>query len=173
MSLYDLYEACVLVNLKDYHNIGIDLQISKIIIVIIIGLILLALIMNYKRACLNSIIKKLILNQCFDEESAKTLSELNISSFGTRFCLSHLPTLKRIINMVGQGEDSDRGKKADYKTVRIYIEKDRVEEAAALADKKYTSILNTILFCILILLIGVIIILIMPELLSGINYILE
>ena len=75
--------------------------------------------------------------------------------------------------MVGQGEDSDRGKKADYKTVRIYIEKDRVEEAAALADKKYTSILNTILFCILILLIGVIIILIMPELLSGINYILE
>jgi len=58
MGFYYFYEEYFSVNLKDYPNIGIDLEISKLLFYFCIGVMIAAIVLNYKRACTVSLIKK-------------------------------------------------------------------------------------------------------------------
>lgn len=104
MTLYEFYNKYLSINLNDYSNIGIDLEISKILFCFLVGLIIATVIVNYRRASMILIIKKLLRHEVFSEDSAKSLSELDANSLGVRLSLT---SDKRTMSMVKRaGEKS-------------------------------------------------------------------
>lgn len=183
MGFYYFYEEYFSVNLKDYPNIGIDLEISKLLFYFCIGVMIAAIVLNYKRACTVSLIKKLLRYNSTDEESAKTLAELNIKDIEAKVALS----TGRIERMIGISDKKEytfeeysalikkkgfKDEKIDFNNAKLYIKKESLEEAKKIAEQKSPTVLNTILFCLFLISIYVCIALVVPEILNLINMIL-
>ncbi len=181
MTLYEFYNNYFLVNLNDYDNIGIDLEISKILFYFLVSLIILAITISYRRAAMISIIKRLLQQESFDEGSAKTLAELDIDNFGTRLALSLKGCLSRIVMRVGEKKytrdeiralkksDSFKKEKINYNEAKLYLNPDSLSKAQKIVDIPTPSIINTLLFCVFLIAIYIYIVLIIPELLTFIN----
>ena len=181
MTLYEFYEKYFLVNLNDYPNIGIDLEISKILFCLLVGLIIATVIIGYRRFAMITIIKKLMRHEIYSESDAKTLTELNIDSFGTRLSLKGKGRLSGIVKRAGEKEytyeeysaliksKDFKEEKIDFSEAKFYLNKDNLIEAQKVLDVPTPSIINTSLFCVFLIAVYICIILIIPEILSLIN----
>lgn len=185
MAIYKFYKDYFFINLKDYPNIGIDLEITKILFCLLIGIIIATAILNYRRASTIKVIKRLLRYDATNEENAKTSKELGINEKSLSFILSNNSRLNRLISKVGQKEYTyeeyskeikKRGykeEKTDYKTARLYIREDAIEEAKFLSEASAPTLLSTVLFCVMMVAIFFCIILLLPEILILFNNILE
>ncbi len=171
-----------LVNLKDYPNIGIDLQISKLLFYIFVGLIVIAIVVNLRRATINLLIIKLLQEEILSKENAKTLTELDINNLGTRLLLSCNCCLSKIVliadNDYTEKESNKKSqifkrKKINFDEVRFYLNNESLGDAQKIVDVPTPSVINTLLFCILLFGIYICIVLIIPELLTFINNIIN
>ena len=88
MTLMEIYNRFFLVNLNEFPNIGIDLEINKILFCFLIGIVVTTVIFNYRTTVNSTLIKKLMRHESKNAENAKTLDELGINNFGTRQALS-------------------------------------------------------------------------------------
>ena len=186
--MYGFYKNYISLNLKDYSGIGIDLEITKLLFAFFIGMIAATIVINYNRASTSLVIKKLLRHEALTEESAKTLSELSANLFGVKMLLKSNGRIKRIIKRVGQQEytyeeymsrkkKKDKGvdsncfkeEKIDFISARFYISEDRITEANGIVDRSETSVINTVLFCILITAVFICLVFLMPEILNLIN----
>ena len=170
MTLYDFYERYININLKDYTNIGIDFEISKIIVILTFLVIVAMMIIGYHRFCVYTVINGLIDNGATDEKKAKTLSEMNINSFGSRMILSG-NALRKIVTVKKSSEGED--KKINFDSDSFYIKKEDMIKADRLLLKTSPTLAKSILFCVLIVMISICIILIIPEILTSVNSVLE
>ena len=181
MTLYEFYNKYLSINLNDYSNIGIDLEISKILFCFLVGLIIVTVIINYRRASMILIIKKLLRHEVLSEDKAKTLSELDADNFGTRLSLRSDKRLLQVVKRAGEKqytyeEYSALIKSKDFKEEKInfdeakfYLNESTLDDAKKIVDAPAPSVVNTILFCVLLVAIYICIILIIPELLNLIN----
>lgn len=184
MSIKELYEKYLLLNLKDFPNIGIDLEINKILLALTLGLIVAALLINYHRSYMHLTVKKLLRHSAIDEKSAKTLSELGISSGAVRLALSRTGQLTKIVRRVGEptytyeeyvAKTKTRGYKEgkiNFDEAQFYIDENHLDRARQINEAGDTSIFKSILFCLLILTVSGCIFLLMPEILTGVNNLL-
>ena len=169
------------VNLKDYPNIGIDLEITKVLFCFTIGLIVTTIVVSYIRLQTNTLIKKLLRHEATEEENAKSLEKLGMNSFGASVAFLSKGRLSKIVYFKGQKEytyeeyteliksKDFKEEKIDFKTAEFYIKPDKIEEAKKIIDVPTTSVLSLVLLCILIIAVFTCLMLIMPELLSFIN----
>ena len=180
----NIFNKYLNINLNDYENIGFDLEINKLLIVVLVGLILATVITNIKRGLLIYTVKKLLRYEALSEESARTLEEMRISSPLVKLELSGETRLKKLVSVVGEEKLSYdeyiekikdkkyKEKRVDYKTAKLYISKDNLEPARIIESYNSVTVINTILLCLLYFIAFTSIIIIMPELLSLINNIL-
>ena len=181
MTLYEFYHKYLSINLKDYSNIGIDLEISKILFCFLVGLIIATVIVNYRRASMILIIKKLLRHEVFSEDSAKSLSELDANSLGVRLSLT---SDKRTMSMVKRAGEKQytyeeysalikskdfKEEKIDFEEAKFYLDKTSLEDAKKVVDVPAPSVINTLLFCILLIAVYICLILLIPEILNLIN----
>lgn len=171
-------------NLKDYKNIGIDLEITKLLGLIFIGAMVAAVLLNLTKASSATVIKALLRHECKTEDGAKSLTELRISTPFTRHvAFSDYGRLKRLLRRVGEVEYSydefvrlqkEKKKPAslDRATTKLYIPEERLDEAKRLFDKGSPTVLDSVLICVLLLALYVCLLFIMPSALSFINSLL-
>ena len=183
MILYNFYKDYFSLNLKDYPNIAFDLEINKIIFCIFLGIIIAAIIINYRQYCMITLIKKLLRYNAKDISNAKSISELGIKKSYVKTAMSQ-NRISRIVSFVEKKEYSYeeysamikkkgyKEKSIDYTKERIYIKEGTLGDANAIAEMHHPTILNTILFCILIFSSCVCIMFIMPSILNLINNLL-
>lgn len=169
MSLHDIWNRYISINLNDYTNIGIDLEISKIILIIASLIVTVTVILNFRKACINNLVDSLLNNKATDEFKAKTLSELNVNNFGTKMILSD-KSLRSVVGVKRESQEDEE--KINLKKNKFYILRDGMTKANHIASRTTPTFAKTLLFCILIFMICVCIILIIPELLTSINSIL-
>ena len=88
MTIIEIYNRFFLINLNEFPNIGIDLQINKVLFCFLIGIIVTTIVVNFRTATNSALIKKLLRHEANDKDSAKTLDELKINTAATRMTLS-------------------------------------------------------------------------------------
>ena len=92
-------------NLKDYESFGFDLEITKLLGLVFIGIMIAAVTMNLIKQNTSLVIKALLRYDCTSEDKAKTLSELRITSpIAARIAFTDSGRLRRVIKRVGEKE---------------------------------------------------------------------
>ena len=198
----DLYYDYLCLNLKSYENIGIDLEINKLLLIIFIGLIAACVIISISQSGTALLLRKLMRLDAYNENGAKTLSELGLADHKgiCRLITSDNGRISKIIAVVGikrlsYEEYLDREQKrrdarklppeerkarlaelegdtVDVKNARIYIPEDKRDYAAHVYSSSTGSVLKTVLSCVLLLAFYVVLMLLMPGILSLINSIM-
>lgn len=198
----DFYNDFICLNLKDYKNIGIDVEINKLILLFFGALIIGCIIVSINQMNLTLLIRKLMKIEAYTEESAKTLSELGLAdNAGIKSLVNKNDgRISKIIAVVGikrqtyeEYMEAERKRKEarrlppaerkavldslsvgeiDASNAKIYIPEDKKEYASYVYSSGNGSVVKTVLSCTLILVVAVAIILLMPTLLSLLNNIL-
>lgn len=181
MGIKEWYENYISINLKDYPNIGFDLEITKILFCLLIGAIISTVLINYLRTGMNAVIKALIRKEATNEGSAKTLDELGLNSLSARYAVTRNSRLSKVIKYVGMKEytyeeysaliktKGYREEKPDLKTAKFYIPEENKQEARLIYERHETSLISTLLFCVLLLAVFACISLALPEILTLID----
>ena len=184
MDLYTFSLIYIDLNLKSYGNINIDFRINQFLFIMMLVIVVASISINYNRWVIITTVKKLIRHGAVDEESAKTLSELGISSRGIKRALEKGGQLTRIVRRAGEysmsyeeyvkllRSKSYKEEKVDFNETRFHIRKDSLESAKIFSLKSDITVLNTALMCVLIFAIFMCFILLMPEILGIINNLL-
>ena len=184
------FEDYLSVNLADYENIGINLEISKLLILVLVGLCISFFVIDWHRGYMQLAVKKLFRHEAESEDSAKTLDELGLSkSRSVKWALSHDTRLSKIVKRVGAPEYTYEeyvalmqqkkksgeplwDEKIDFSAAKFYIDQRRVTEARGIAENYTSSPLKTALFSLLFIIIFISLTLIMLDVLFFINSIL-
>ena len=172
-------------NLKDYSNIGIDLEINKLLLCFLVGAIVASVLMSFNTTRINITVKKLLRRSALNEESALTLDELGINTWSIRRLLSASSQLKRLVARVGEPQytyeeyialtkkKGYKEEKIDFSLARFYLREDGLARSRHIVEVGQTSILNTVLFSVLLVAIYCCLALLMPEILTLINNLLN
>ena len=181
MELIRFFNECFSINLKDYPNIDIDLEITKVLFCFTVALIAATVVINYIRIQTNTFLKKLIRYEATEEDKAKTLEEIGLKLFNAKVAFFAKGKSGKIIYYQGQKEytyeeytaliksKDFKEEKIDFKNARFYIKPDKLSEAKKIIDQPTTSVLSLVLLCILIFVIFICIMLLLPGLLNFIN----
>lgn len=196
------YEKYLSINLKNYENIGIDLEISKVLLGLLVGIIIATLLVSWQRNSMINLMKRMSRLGCTDEGTAKTLSELSCNNLGTRAVIRTSSRLRRLIGCLGadivtgdnityeeykeatrrkkrkapEGEAVEErrqlNEKIDFKSAAFYIKSSDSKEVKNILDMRKASLLNTVLMCVLLISVYTILLFLMPDILNFINGIL-
>ncbi|MBO5907536.1 MAG: hypothetical protein J6Q85_05255 [Clostridia bacterium] len=181
MDIYTFYLRYIDLNLKSYGNIGIDFEINRFLLIFMFIIIGASVAINYNRWVIITTIKRLVRHEAYDEETAKTLKELKLSSKGVRSSLKNNGQLTRTVRRVGElatsyeeylKEVNTKGykeEKIDYDTTRFHIREECVEDAKIISLKSDVTPLGTFLLCVLIFAVFMCLFFLMPEILSLVN----
>ena len=184
MTTIELIKLFFSVNLKDYENLKLDFEINKFILVAFIGVLIAIIISSIYRSSVYLLTSRLLRKEALGEDNAMTLSELGINLFRIRYVLSGNSRLKDIINRVGELKPTyeeyvaqmkakkKTPDKIDFEEAKFYISLENTDKAKEIVLKSNTSVLNIILFCVLLFILTVALIILMPEILGWLNGIL-
>lgn len=174
------------INLKDYSNIGIDLNISLVLLFFFVGLCAAAMVVNHHRSYMATAVKQLIRHGADGEANAKTIGELGLGQIRSiRRALSRDGQLTKKVKRVGEerltyeeyvalkkAKKLPKAEKIDFDTARFYISPDQKERAKSFYENNSSSVLKAILLCVLIMAVYFCLMLIMPGALKLLNGIL-
>lgn len=176
--IYDFF----FLNLKDYPNINIDLEINVLLFFISVAICVAAVIITLYRSSLQKIIKQLSRLEAKDEASARTLKDIGLEkSIFIRMALSREGRLTRMIGRVGETKytyeeylalSKKKGfkhEKVDFSVAEFYIREERADEAKNIIENYGTSMYRTALYCVLVIALYVCLALFMPEILVFID----
>lgn len=180
--MYEFYKKYFLLNLKDYPSLGIDLYITVILFIFSLVFIAVTIIVNFRRAKMELLLRQLKRRDALNEESAKTLKELRLGGFVFHRLLSVEGQLTKLVGRVGEVKYSykeyidllkkrgaKKSEKIDFSTARFYIRDVKNPRTIKLLENDSPTILNTILLCVLIIAIFVCLALLLPGLMGMIN----
>ena len=189
--MYEILRYYMSINLKSYPNLGFDLKIGWILLALTVGIMIAAVIITLQRNGMISLVKKLSRCEARDEESARTLSEIGLDNILIRGLLKGSGRLRRLVKAVGEKEytyeeyvalTKERKKKKkgdgvektteetkDNTPLRYYLSDIESSDTKNLIEARRTPIINTVLFCVLMLSLFVCVMLLMPEILNFLN----
>ena len=129
-SFFSFYRDYISVNLSDYPNIGMDLDIVKLIFAVAIAFCAAFCISDYYRKNMYSIVKQLMRHEAKDETSAKTLQQIGLAdSRALKKALSDSSQMKSIVSRVGEEKQS-------YEDFVLEEKRYREQKKAYRAEKK-------------------------------------
>ena len=184
MILKDIYEKYFLLNLKDYPNIGINLEINKLVIAFTIGIVVASLLINFHRSYTYLTVKRLLRHGALDQANAKTLDELGINVPSVRFALSRSGQLTKMVRRVGEPhytyeeyvkelkKRNKKEEKIDFSSSLFYVDEGQLDRVRHISEAGSPSLFRSILFAFLLFVIGICIFLLMPEILTLVNNLL-
>ena len=178
MTLFDFYNRYINLNLNDYSNLRVDLEINKLILIVTLGIVVSSIVVNYNRYLIATLAKKLVRHKACDEKNAKTLAELGLLGVrGLPRLFENNGRVRRLVAIVKDEEGTigetaaKTGKKANekngYRSERFYISNE--EECAKLASAPAPTLISTLLFVALVIALGICLTFLMPEILTAIN----
>ena len=98
----EFYTRFFLINLNEYYNLGVDLQINILLLILLPIVLLVWIAFHIMRNNTFVIVKRLARRGAFDEESAKTLRELGLfNKWVLRLMLSGEGQITKIVKRVG------------------------------------------------------------------------
>ena len=177
---------CYNINLNDYENIGIDLEINKVLLpaFIVFG-ILMTLLAIYRKNT-RDIVMQLMRHEALSEDSACTLEELGFKAKGVvPYILSHSEILKKVVLRVGEVKYSyDEYKKLtkeqrreveriDFTEARFYISESEIDRARHIKEKYVVDNKRMIIGAVLLTMVYIALTVAMPEMLNLINNLLK
>ena len=179
---YDFF----LINLNEYPNINIDLEINVLLFFISLAICASAFAITIYRATLQRAIKQLTRLGATDEDSARTIKDLGLEkSFILKMALSRRGRLTRIIGRAGEKtytyeeyvelsrtKGGIKEEKIDFETAEFYIRPESNDDAKNIIENYGTSMLRTSLYCVLVIAVYICVALVMPEVLTLINNLL-
>ncbi len=163
--LKNIWNDIILLNLKDYDNIGIDFYINIFFFAVAVFICAGFFVFEHKRKCMRITVKQLLRHKAEREDSAKTLAELGLSSYNIKRALLTNTRLLKVVKRVGAPEytyeeytrlskEKKIGKeKIDFSTARFYIDEKYKNQARHIYENYNTSIIKNVLLCFLVLLI--------------------
>ena len=185
MGFHSFYKRYICLNLEDYSSIGIDLEINKLLIILMVGLIIGTVIINRKRSLIALTVSRLLRHDAVGESEAKNLTSLGICTPAVKKLLSSGGQIRSLVKIadapllsydeyVERMKDKDfDGSTLDLDTCKIYLDHENIDSAKRIASSNTSSPLNTALFCILIVAVFVCLIFMMPEILSSVDKLLS
>lgn len=176
----DFFKKYIEINLNDYKNIGIDLEINKLLLLITLGIMIASVLVNYNRHLVSLLVKKLTRYKATSEAGAKTLKDLGLdSNRGVRRLVESNGRVGKLIAVIGEekltyeeyvarqkAKKSTRAGCERYK-LPLYIADE--DSCARIAQAPAPTLVSTLLFAVMIAAIYVCIALLMPEILTLIN----
>ena len=183
MILINFYKDFFSLNLKDYPNIAIDLEINKLLFCLFLGVMVAAIFMNYKRHCTITLIKRLLRYDAISIDKAKSISDLGIKSSHVKTALKS----SRITKIISSDQRKEytyeeyskmikqkgfKEEKIDVKSEKLYIKENMLDEAKSIIEGNHPTFFSTLLFCVLIFAISICTIFLMPGILNFINNLL-
>ena len=120
--LKELYNKYFSLNLNDYPNIGVDLEINKLLFFVFIGICVACFIINYNQSNIALLLKRLMRAEAFSEENSKTLGELGLADNKSvkNLISKDSGIIKKVVSVVGK-------RKMTYEE---YIESENQRKAA-------------------------------------------
>ena len=178
----EFYTQFFLINLKDYYNLGIDLRINILLLVTLPIVLLLWIAFHLVRSNTFLVVKRLSRRGAASAESAKTLRELGL--FDKRILklmLSGDGQITKIVKRVGAPEYSyeeynalskkdKKGEKIDFETAAFYLNTDEQARIDKIQNRYDVRPHHTALMCAFIVVVFVCAMLLMPEILTGIDW---
>ncbi len=171
------------VNLKDYVNLGVDFEINKALIVLLVVLCMSFFYIHVKRKNMYYIVKQLSRHNAIDEDSAKTLGAIGLSDrLVIKWMLSGDGQLTRLVKRAGEitlsyeeyvtleKEKKLTKEKIDFTEARFYLADVQDTRVQRILARYNISITRTIILCVFVVVLYFCIMLLMPELLMLINY---
>ncbi len=161
----NIWNDIILMNLKDFENIGVSFYINIFTFCVAVCICIAGVIFEINRGQMNLVIKQLTRHAATDEESSKTLSDLGLKDKKIiKHLLSRRSRLSILVSRVGAPsisyEDYIKMSAAkrkelenfDITTARFYIPEENKERANKVLHTYAFSLPRAILFCLFILL---------------------
>ena len=170
------------INLSDYENIGISLEINKAVLVAFVALIVGIVLLNRSRGVTRLVVMQLTRHGATSEDKAKTISELGLAeSRAVKKLLSGRNVLTRTVARCNATEYDyetyrkmdkkarDEAEKIDFATARFYIREEGATRAAFIVERYTVTLTRTVATCVLVAIIGGCVFACMPSILSILN----
>lgn len=165
------------VNPKDYVNLGWDIEINKLLMILLPLMLLVCVAVHIFRKNMFYVVKQLTRHGATDEASAKTLGALGLGNNAiVRFMLGRDGQLTRIVKRRGEPsytyeeyrqlekEKKLKKEKIDFSTAEFYLV-DRDNRASKILERYDIPVFKTVLVCVFIVAIFMCLALLMPEIL--------
>lgn len=184
--MIEFIRNCLSLNLNDYENIGIDFEINKLVLLVMLAFCVAAVFLSFYRGTIRLVVMQLIRHDAYDENNAKTLRSIGLGDNKmAKYMLKGDNLLTKVVRRVGEVRysyeeymEKKKAKTLDKENINVdeasfYIDPEMRERADIISEKYVTSVYRTIMSIVLIVAIGICIILIMPEMLNLINILLN
>lgn len=187
--MFKVLKECLSINLNEYENININLEINKVILAACGVFIIFIILFDVYRMGIRSMVNQLIRHGAKDEESAKSLKELGLE--GTRIIrvikmmLARDNLLTKVVARSGEKkysyeeykalskEEREENEKIDFSTATFYVKEEQSSLVSGIVEKYGTSVQRTALSCSFVVLMGICLVACMPGILNVLNNILK
>ena len=172
----NFYRDILLLNLKDYQNIGVDFYVNIFLAFALLALGAAFFYINHNRGIMSLVIKQLI------RHGAKTLSEIGLNeNRSAKRLLKKDGQLTKIVARVGKikytyeeyvalsKKDRQSHDDFDIDAARFYISEDQKKRAENIYENYGGSIVRTVLYLILLCTLYVCFALVMPQIVSALD----
>lgn len=178
----EFYTRFFLINLKDYYNLGIDLEINILLAFLLPAVLLIWIAFHLLRNNTFLIVKRLSRRGATSEKGAKTLRELGLFDRKIlRLMLSTDGQVTKIVKRVGApvytyeeykklSSKEKRGEKIDFETARFYLDVAKQDRIDRIVNRYEVRPHHTVLMCAFIVVTFVCAMLLMPEILTGLDW---
>ena len=128
------------INLNEYPNIGMDLPVVKLLLIVAVAFIAAVIIINYSKSNLYLVVKQLMRHGATGEDSAKTLGELRLADKrGIKRALSTSSQMRSIVAIAGEEKMSYEEYIEKVKEKRLE-KKQREKETLGFFGRLFSSI---------------------------------
>ena len=183
---FENLKTCLGINLNDYENIGVNLEINKVLLGFFIIFGIMMVMLSIYRKSMRDIVMQLMRHEAYSEDSACTLEEIKLNeNIAVTYMLTHSDMLKRIVERVGRTQytyeeykalskkERAESERIDFTTAKFYITESHLDRARHIKEKYVVDKTRLIVGCIFLFVVYIAIAVAMPEILNVINNLLE
>lgn len=180
----EFYTRFFLINLKDYYNLGVDLEINLVLLALLPVVMLIWIAFHLWRNNTFLVVKRLARRDAVNEDSAKTLRELGLNDKAIlKWMLSCDGQLTKIVKRVGApsytyeeyiklSAKERRAEKIDFETAKFYLDSEKQGTVDKIVNRYEVRPHHTVLMCVSIVVTFVCVILLMPDILYGLDWLI-
>ena len=178
----EFYVRFFLVNTKNYYNLGFDLEINKLLIFLLPVVIFVFVAYHVYRNHTFTLVKRLSRRGAMTPEGAKTLKDLGLGDKKLiRWMLSGDGQITRLVKRKGEPEytyeeytamqkSRKKDEKIDFETAEFYLNGTETDRITRIVNRYEVRPVHTVLMCVFIVVAFVCAMLLMPEILTGIDW---
>ena len=184
--MVESFKRCFSVNLNSYDQIGINLEINKVLLPVFIVFGLMMLVLTVSRDKMRTLVIQLMRHNALSEETACTLEELGVSeNKQIKRLISNSNMIKNVVKRVDakkysyeeykklSKKERKEAEKIDFVTEKFYINEEQIDRARHIKEKYQLNEVRIIVGVVFLILIYIAIAASMPEILNSTNKLLK